>query len=154
MILISTDILHSNYLELTVPTGLPLNLQDAPVRGVDWQPATNQPAFDGASDCLGLLLKQEAKTHGTEQWWSVQTRSPPFCPCCSAELPGFLEQRKLSFPLVTTDPLLQAVRGNSVKQMGHDSYGDQSTSETSPTEELACLWGGDSLSRVFALRML
>lgn len=98
MILICTDILHSNYLELTVPTGLPLNLHDVAVTGVGgwgvyWQPAANQLAFEGASDCRGLLLKQEAETHGNERGGvSRHGARSPFFPCCSAELLGFLEQ--------------------------------------------------------------
>lgn len=56
MILICTDILQSNYLELAVPTGLPLNLRDATVRGVDWQPAANQ---------LLYLPSVESQTAGT-----------------------------------------------------------------------------------------
>lgn len=122
MILICTDILQSNYLELTVPTGLPLNLRDATVRGVDWQPAANQlylPLVESqtaGTACSNEKTKFMGKNNGGhEQPWRSLCR-----PLCCAELLASWN-REICLSLVTAVPFLQAVYGSSVKQTWWDS---------------------------------
>lgn len=114
MILICTNILHSNYLELTVPTGLILNLRDATMRGVDWQPAANQLLYSPSVEsqtagtaCSHRKTRFMGKNNGDpEQPWRSLCRSL----CCAELLASW--NREISLSLVTTDPFLQAVYRN------------------------------------------